>query len=47
VVGRGALKDHHARSANALAEDFIFNRNGTFIDPEYFSKWIALPRSRK
>ncbi len=24
-------------------EDFIFTRSGTFIDPEYFSKWIALP----
>ena len=24
-------------------EAFIFTRNGTFIDPEYFSKWIALP----
>jgi integrase len=24
-------------------EDFIFTSDGGFIDPEYFSKWIALP----
>jgi integrase len=24
-------------------DDFIFNRDGSFINPEYFSKWIALP----
>ena len=28
---------------SASDEAFIFTRNGTFIDPEYFSKWIALP----
>jgi integrase len=42
-----ALKNHHARSENASAEDFIFNRNGTFIDPEYFSKSIELPLIKK
>jgi integrase len=24
-------------------DDFIFTRGGTFIDPEYFTKWIAIP----
>jgi integrase len=29
---------------NLQSEDqFIFTRNGTFIDPDYFSKYIALP----
>ena len=26
---------------------FIFTRNGIFIDPEYFSKWIALPLDKQ
>jgi integrase len=31
-------------SAKDTAEDqFIFTRNGSFIIPEYFSQWIALP----
>jgi integrase len=28
-------------------EDFIFTRGGTFIDPEYFTKWIAIPLVRE
>jgi len=28
-------------------DQFIFTRNGTFINPAYFSKWIALPLIRK
>jgi integrase len=31
----------------AADDDFIFTRDGDFIDPEYFSKWIALPLIRK
>jgi integrase len=32
---------------HAPADDqFIFTRNGIFIDPEYFTKWIALPLVR-
>jgi integrase len=35
-VLRSTLKDE-------APEQFLFGRNGTFMDPEYFSKWIALP----
>jgi integrase len=24
-------------------ETFLFQRNGTYYDPEYFTKWVALP----
>jgi integrase len=42
-----ALK-HHREMANPASEEaFIFARNGTFIDPEYFSKKIALPLIKK
>ncbi len=29
------------------SESFIFTRGGTFIDPEYFTKWIAIPLIKK
>jgi integrase len=28
-------------------EDFVFTREGTFINPEYFSKWISGPLLRR
>ena len=30
-----------------VSEGFIFTRGGTFIDPEYFTKWIAIPLVRE
>lgn len=38
-----ALEAVRASAEHRDAEDFIFTREGAFIDPEYFSKWIALP----
>jgi integrase len=38
-----ALEILRSSSSYRDAEDFIFTRDGNFIDPEYFSKWIALP----
>jgi integrase len=38
-----ALEMLRSSSTHRDAEDFIFTRDGSFIDPEYFSKWIALP----
>ena len=44
VIGElGALR----AVAGPREEDFIFTRNGTFIDPEYFSKKVALPLVKK
>ena len=42
-----ALKRRRQMAGPVRDEDFIFQRNGTFIDPEYFSKWIALPLIRR
>jgi integrase len=30
-----------------VSDSFIFTRGGTFIDPEYFTKWIAIPLVRE
>jgi integrase len=37
------LRSWRRISDPALDDAFVFSRNGTFIDPEYFSKWMALP----
>ena len=37
------LRHLRATTVDPSEGSFIFTRNGTFIDPEYFSKWIALP----
>ena len=41
------LKAILSTSADQSPEAFIFGRNGTFIDPEYFTKWIAMPLIKK
>src|SRR5205814_10172565 len=41
------LRNLRAVALDSSEEAFIFTRNGTFIDPEYFSKWIALPLIKK
>ena len=38
-----ALRVHREISPEVTPEAFIFTRNGTFIDPEHFSKKVALP----
>jgi integrase len=38
---RGSLAEPPA------GDSFIFTRGGTFIDPEYFTKWIAIPLVRE
>ena len=42
-----ALRQWRQISNPASDDAFIFIRNGTFIGPEYFSKWIALPLVKK
>jgi integrase len=42
-----ALQLHLSASKDVSEDQFIFTRNGTFMDPEYFSKWIALPLVKK
>jgi integrase len=38
-----ALRNWNRLSNPVSDQAFVFARNGSFIDPEYFSKWIALP----
>jgi len=42
-----SLQMLRAAQGNPAEDQFIFSRNGTFIDPEYFTRWIALPLVRK
>jgi integrase len=42
-----ALRILRSAAGQTEADQFIFPRAGTFMDPEYFSKWIALPLVRK
>jgi integrase len=41
------LKTFRSIASDPSDETFIFTRNGGFINPEYFSKWIALPLVKK
>jgi integrase len=42
-----ALKVLRSMAIDSSDTAFIFSRNGKFIDPEYFSNWIALPLVKK
>jgi integrase len=42
-----ALELLRATAKGSADDQFIFTRNDTFIDPEYFTRWIALPVIRK
>ena len=42
-----SLRQWRQISEPASDAAFILARNGAFIDPEYFSKWIALPLLKK
>lgn len=41
------LRNLRAVVPNTSEKAFLFTHNGTFIDPEYFSKWLALPLVKK
>ena len=51
-LGLAFLLLNNLKALRAMASDqpedaFVFMRNGSFIDPEYFTKWIALPLVKK
>jgi len=42
-----ALQKLRQCSDSQLPDAFLFSRSGTFIDPEYFTRWMTLPLLKK